>query len=1590
MRTLCRALLVGVVLVSMAWPSRAASVGETVAREVGRRWLRTAPPSPAPMGAQALLPVERLREFKDDAGHVLAYIVDQPSGGFVIVAADDRVDPVVFFSPTGHCSGAGDPRNPLRALLLADLPWRMTVADGDPKVKSAVAAAWDNAMLGGIDPTNLVIVRDRFMTTEWNQSSAWVVYASDGQGWPFTYNLHTPQHYVAGCTAVALGQILKWFQHPPAARGAGDIVVGGHDTAASFDSHYEYDQMPDRLEHGVTPYAIEQVATLLRDTGTSVGMKYSSTGSGAWPDPDTMKSVFGYVSADWQSTFWTDHRTEMQSDLRLGYPIMIAIHATSETGHTVVGDGFGWLGSCDVYHLNMGWGGADDGWYPMPGLVMHGHTWNTCDGFVYNIRPPVIRKVDALISATEALNTFIGDDIYGVASLAQRVRKPVSPLTPTSFYVLIDNEGTFPDRFRFSAPESYAYWTARYFNQDEVDVTSSIAVTNWCTPLIRPGEKYRLRVSVEVAAGVPVGEVHDFRVRVTSSSDATKEDGVIVRAERVSSRPTVLIRVPGGTYSELMPCSGTPVGASIGYDILLRNDGQVAERFTLQGWKSGRASDTVTYWRGVADPNLSNWSVNWFTAASNNITAAVEAGCQPSVLLSPGGTQEFRVVMSPGAAVVGGHACQAVLRALSADRLAADTVRGEAWKAFYHPRIVCPPAQVVSGGTAARYGLTLSSGSSARDSFTLSGGVEGATPPGWTVQYFTTDLLGSYVDITSEVTHGTWVSRTVASIYTTLQVDLYVTPSADVPDGEACDVRTVLTSRNDPHATAETLTHTVKGSRGADLQIGLATNAYGDMPVTGRARSAEPLEFHCLVRNSGPLSDYFRLRTEETGANGWTIRYYGALPGGADISAALRAGTWWVGPLTNNQAAEGCRFVVEPDAGVANDATCSIRLVATSETGSATDTVSAVVSKSRYEPHAVIKTLDAPAYQEGEAEDVATPSTPAIFRARILNHGEGPDVFALTADLTLAPPPNWSSRYFSIEYKTNAWGETLTNVVEITDAITKASGWQTGIIPAGEAQDIQVEIHVGGGLAAGSVGRLRLTAASLGCSLMTGQVTAVAIKSSYRPTVLVRSAGYGAFDAGASTQTIGVGTAVYEVLIRNEGTDVDTYALSNVTVTTASGDWAVRFIDTSDGKDVTSDLNGGQLSLEPLGRGAAHQFRAEVTPGNNVPTNSDCCFTLTAHSKSDPGWQGQGWGLTRRAPCAVRIEVLGEDGYTRAATGRITAGSNPISYIFRVRNEGGSADSFGLTAYHASDLYGEWSVRYFDAPREGREITPEITATAWTTPVLAPGEALVVRVEMVPSAVVPAGATCDLSLYAESVGYMGAWDRLTIPKTVKGACQPALLIRNLGARAYSETGCTQRARSGTSAVYVVSLANDGQAADGFRLVPSSRVNAGDAGAWLVRYYDAATNGTEVTSDVLAGTRVFGPLPPASNTVFRIEVEAPPAAPRGVVHTLGLTAESQGNLAHAHVDAMTALRSILRILSVSVAGSGPDVILSWESDPDLRYTVEYATNLTAGQAFSNWVTHVTGNTGRTIHTNTPPAAGAGFYRVKEEHQIQPSP
>ena len=340
------------------------------------------------------------RTFTNASGQAIYYIVSLLPRGFIVVAANDGVEPVIAFSATGGFDPNAE--NPLFVLLESDMSQRTDeamVVEASIKSKRTVAPTLQNAATMAeqsrgrwrdllaraadrrradtTEPAGLSSVSDvrvsPLVQSKWNQKAAQSVAC---------YNYYCPpgpdgnvNNYYCGCVATAMGQLMRHWQRP----------------ASAYAHSYVYTNMPlnPQTQSPLTTSQCQSIGRLLRDAGTAVSMSYGSGGSSAdmLIVDAALTGVFGYSNArDIYRSAGIDATTRnlvLRSNLAAHLPVLLGVHR-SGGGHAIICDGFGYSSGTLYYHVNMGWGGADDAWYNLPTVDAY-YTYTSVDAFVYNI-----------------------------------------------------------------------------------------------------------------------------------------------------------------------------------------------------------------------------------------------------------------------------------------------------------------------------------------------------------------------------------------------------------------------------------------------------------------------------------------------------------------------------------------------------------------------------------------------------------------------------------------------------------------------------------------------------------------------------------------------------------------------------------------------------------------------------------------------------------------------------------------------------------------------------------------------------------------------------------------------------------------------------------------------------------------------------------------------------------------------------------------------------------------------------------------------------------------------------------------------------
>jgi uncharacterized repeat protein (TIGR02543 family) len=368
-------------------PAWAAPVTADTATGAVQGWLRQ---DRRPLGSHLSPRVKRAEPVKDATGAVRNYVMHLAPSGFVILSTDDTVDPIVAFSASGDFDAASG--STLAVMVNKDLPRRMARARaGAPAVGAAQARGkWHAFLAGSANPPpdveengNIVVASQIWVAplvqTLWNQSD-------DVSGTVACFNYFTPpgaagntNNDPCGCIATALAQEMYYFQFPTAGVGIMSFIItnNGFPNTASLlggdgaGGPYQWTNMPLSPNKPTVAQAMA-IGYLTHDAGVAVNMDYTPTNSAAttYAAEQALTRTFMFASVGY---YENDSGMSSATLLNMINPCLdahlpVILGIAPDGGHCLLCDGYGYSSSTLFYHLNTGWGGADDVWYALPGV----------------------------------------------------------------------------------------------------------------------------------------------------------------------------------------------------------------------------------------------------------------------------------------------------------------------------------------------------------------------------------------------------------------------------------------------------------------------------------------------------------------------------------------------------------------------------------------------------------------------------------------------------------------------------------------------------------------------------------------------------------------------------------------------------------------------------------------------------------------------------------------------------------------------------------------------------------------------------------------------------------------------------------------------------------------------------------------------------------------------------------------------------------------------------------------------------------------------------------------------------------------------
>jgi len=302
--------------------------------------------------------------------------------GFVIVSADNSVKPILGYGFKGRFEMDNIPPG-LQQIMNEYKAEISNAQENKVRANDEVNQLWEHYIFGteqNLKSRNIRSVTP-LLLTEWNQTTYYNTSCpADPQG--------PDGHVLVGCVAVAIGQIMKFWNYPESGTGSKtsySYFNGGYGnfTINFANQTYRWKNMPNSESMYNT-----DLEDFLFQAGVAVSMHWGPDASSSTTQAlaTALDNYFKYSSnlqyvqrSDYTDTQWLNL---MKGEIDAKRPVAYA-GSGSSGGHEWNMDGY----QSDQLHMNWGWGGAYNGYFTIDNLSPGGTTFDSGFDAVVNIYP---------------------------------------------------------------------------------------------------------------------------------------------------------------------------------------------------------------------------------------------------------------------------------------------------------------------------------------------------------------------------------------------------------------------------------------------------------------------------------------------------------------------------------------------------------------------------------------------------------------------------------------------------------------------------------------------------------------------------------------------------------------------------------------------------------------------------------------------------------------------------------------------------------------------------------------------------------------------------------------------------------------------------------------------------------------------------------------------------------------------------------------------------------------------------------------------------------------------------------------------------
>ena len=321
------------------------------------------------------------------------FYIFSADSGFVIVAGDERVIPILGYSKTSPFVTENMPEN-LRWWLEGYEGQIQEVMDNSIPATAEIATKWSCLKTGEAEPMRGNRSVELPLTTKWDQGAPY------NDSCPITSG---GAQCVTGCVATAIAQVLKYWNYPTQGLGSKTLeatqAFGSVLHPECYPIHvdfsattYDWQNMDNSLTSSSPQEKIDAVATLMKHCGVAMNMNYGTSREGGSESTlsyaDSICKYFDYSSCAsfYSQVNYSDDEwiAMLKNEIDHSRPVLYrGTDDDGEGGHAFVFYGY----SNDKFQVNWGWGGSSNGLYEIGRLNTSNGKFNLANNAVLYLMP---------------------------------------------------------------------------------------------------------------------------------------------------------------------------------------------------------------------------------------------------------------------------------------------------------------------------------------------------------------------------------------------------------------------------------------------------------------------------------------------------------------------------------------------------------------------------------------------------------------------------------------------------------------------------------------------------------------------------------------------------------------------------------------------------------------------------------------------------------------------------------------------------------------------------------------------------------------------------------------------------------------------------------------------------------------------------------------------------------------------------------------------------------------------------------------------------------------------------------------------------